>query len=62
MSDVMVSAEKVLDRLGREELQLKQLGLVNQAAGLRVAIVAIIKEVHEAKRGVASQASLEPSP
>lgn len=48
MSDVLLSSEKLLDRLGHEELELKKLGLVNQAAGVRVAIVLLIKETQAA--------------
>lgn len=45
MSDVLVSSQKLLDRLGHEELQLKKLGLVNQANGIRTAITILIREV-----------------
>jgi len=38
---------RILERLGREELELKRLGLVNHAAGVRAAIVAILKLVAE---------------
>lgn len=48
MSDVLLSSQKLLDRLGHEELALKKLGLVNQAAGLRVAITLLIKETQAA--------------
>ena len=47
MADNQLSARIVLDRLGHEELALKRLGLVNQAAGIRTAIVAILKLIHE---------------
>lgn len=49
MPDVLVSSQKLLDRLAREELHLKHLGLVNHAAGMRSAITLLIKEVLEAK-------------
>jgi len=49
MADVLLSSEKLMDLLGHEELILKQHGLVNHAAGLRVAIVLVIKEIHAAK-------------
>jgi hypothetical protein len=61
MSDVMVSSEKLLERLGREELQLKQHGLVNQAAGMRCAIVALIKEIHAARQPMDDEPPLEPA-
>lgn len=61
MADVLVSSEKLLDRLGHEELELKKLGLVNQAAGVRVAITLLIKEVLTVKEP-APPASLDPSP
>ena len=41
--DVLLSSQQILDRLGHEELELKKLGLVNHAAGVRTAIVAILK-------------------
>lgn len=47
MADVLLSSTLVLDRLGHEELALKQLGLVNHAAGVRAAIVALLKLVAE---------------
>lgn len=55
--DKPLSSERVLDRLGHEELKLKQLGLVNQAAGVRAAIVAILKLLAEQH----DPPSLEPS-
>lgn len=48
MSDVLISSQKLLDRLGHEELELKKLGMPNHAAGVRTAIVAVIKEVQAA--------------
>jgi hypothetical protein len=47
MPNVLLSSERVLDRLGHEELKLKQLGLVNHAAGIRTAIVAVLKLLSE---------------
>jgi hypothetical protein len=47
VSDTLLSSARILDRLGHEELKLKQLGLVNQAAGMRTAIVQILKLVSE---------------
>lgn len=47
MSATLLSSEVVLDRLGHEELKLKQMGLVNHAAGMRTAIVAILRLIHE---------------
>jgi hypothetical protein len=48
--DTQLSSERVLDRLGHEELKLKQLGMVNQAAGIRTAIVAVLKMIHEGEQ------------
>ena len=45
--DVQLSSERILDKLGHEELALKQLGLVNHAAGMRAAIVAVLKLISE---------------
>lgn len=45
--DKQLSIVLVLDRLGHEELKLKQLGLVNHAAGVRTAIVAVLKLISE---------------
>lgn len=47
--DILLSSEKLIDRLGHEELELKKLGLVNHAAGIRTAITLVIKEVLEQK-------------
>lgn len=47
--DVLLSSEKLLDRLGHEELELKKLGLVNHAAGVRKAIVILIRETQVAR-------------
>lgn len=58
--DLMLSAERLLDRLGHEVLQLKRLGLVNQAAGMQSAVAIVIKEIHAAKNPP-EQPSLEPS-
>lgn len=49
MPDVLLSSERLLERLGREELQMKHLGLVNHAEGIRTAIVALLKEVAEVR-------------
>lgn len=58
--DVLVSAERLLERLGREVLQLKRLGLVNQAAGMQTAVAIVIKEIH-AGRAPQESPPLEPS-
>lgn len=47
-----LTTERILDRLGHEELALKQLGLVNHAAGVRAAIVAILRMLSEAPRPI----------
>lgn len=49
MADSLLSAQRLLDRFGHEELELKKLGLMAQAAGMRVAITLLIKEVQAAK-------------
>lgn len=49
MSDVQLSSERILDRLGHEELRLKQLGMPNHAAGVRTAIVAVLRLAEEAR-------------
>jgi hypothetical protein len=54
-----LSSRAVLDRLGHEELKLKQLGLVNHAAGVRTAIVAVLKLIHE---GPPEPSPLDSSP
>jgi hypothetical protein len=56
--DALISSEKLLERLGREELELKRLGLVNHAAGVRTAITILIRETQTAKE---PPAPLEPS-
>lgn len=45
MSDVLVSCVHLLERLGKEEQQLKALGLHAQAAGIRSAITILLREV-----------------
>lgn len=49
MADVLVSSQKLFDMLGHEELELKKLGLVNHANGVRKAIVILIREVQAAR-------------
>jgi hypothetical protein len=44
MPDTLVSCVSLLERLAREEQQLKQLGLHAQAAGVRVAITILLRE------------------
>lgn len=44
MTDTLLSSMKLLDRLGREEQQMKFLGLHGHAAGLRAAITILIRE------------------
>lgn len=53
MADMLLSSHSLLDRLGREEQQMKRLGLHAQAAGVRAAIVILIK---------ATQATSDPPP
>jgi hypothetical protein len=49
MSDALLSAVRLLDRLAREEQQLKRLGLHAQAAGIRIAITILIREQEAGK-------------
>jgi ABC-type proline/glycine betaine transport system permease subunit len=60
MTDVLISSEQLLDRLGHEVLNLKRLGLVNQAQGMQSAVAMVIKAVHM-ERLPQEQPSLEPS-
>lgn len=53
--DVLLSSEKLLDRLAREEQQMKFLGLHGHAQGIRAAITILIRMAQE------SPPSLEPS-
>jgi hypothetical protein len=47
MKDVLLSSTAIIDRLSREEQQLKSLGLHAQAAGIRTAITAVIRLTQE---------------
>lgn len=49
MADALVSSEKLLERLGREEQQLKRLGLHGHAEGVRTAITILIRHVMAAQ-------------
>lgn len=49
MADALISSEKLLERLGREEQQMKLLGLHGHAAGIRVAITILIRETQAVK-------------
>lgn len=60
MTDILISSERLLDRLGHEVLQLKKLGLVNHAAGMQSAVALVIKEIHAAHVPPTPQ-PLEPS-
>jgi hypothetical protein len=60
MTDVLISSERLLDRLGHEVLQLKKLGLVNHAAGMQSAVALVIKEIHAAHLPPV-QPSMEPT-
>lgn len=51
MTPEQTFADKVLERLGHEELAMKRLGLVNHAAGIRTAIVAVLKLLAEQHPG-----------
>jgi len=57
--DAKTFAEKLRDRLCREEQQLKQHGLHAQAAGLRTAVTILIREL---QAGDEPPPPLEPSP
>lgn len=43
MADVLLSSQQLLERLGREEQQLKFLGLHGHAAGIRAAITIMLR-------------------
>lgn len=58
--DVMLSADRLVDLLGHKELQLKNLGQVNQANGLRYAIMIVLQEAREALAGGADAAGAPP--
>jgi hypothetical protein len=47
--DVLISSSQLLDRLGREEQQLKRLGLHAQAAGIRSAVSVLLRLSLETK-------------
>lgn len=49
MSEVQAFSAKLLERLGREEQQMKFLGLHGHAAGLRAAITILIRETQAVK-------------
>lgn len=49
MTDALLSSRVLIERLGREEQTMKSLGLHAQAAGVRAAIVILIKESLAAK-------------
>ena len=49
MSEVQSFSAKLLERLGREEQQMKFLGLHGHAAGLRAAITILIRETQAVK-------------
>ncbi len=56
--DKLLSSEKLLERLGKEEQQLKFLGLHGHAAGIRAAITLLLRMTEE---GPEAAPSLEPS-
>lgn len=58
MSDVQEFSNRVLDRLAREEQQMKFLGLHGHAAGIRAAITILIRLVES---GARKPESLDPS-
>lgn len=61
MSDVLISSEKLLERLGREEQQFRRLGLNAHAEGVRNAIVIVIRHTQLAKEAPPPAASFVPS-
>jgi hypothetical protein len=60
MPDKLVSTTQLLDKLCREEQQLKQLGLHAQAQGVRSAITALLRLTQEPDPGPQAQ-PLDPS-
>lgn len=43
MNEQNTFVSRILDRLAHEELEMKKLGMPNHAAGIRVAIVQVLK-------------------
>jgi hypothetical protein len=56
--DALISSEELLQRLGKEEQQMKFLGLYGHAAGIRAAITVLIRLVEAGKD---QPAPLDPS-
>lgn len=50
MADALVSSAQLLERLGREEQQMKFLGLHGHAAGVRAAITILIRQTQEQRQ------------
>jgi hypothetical protein len=59
--DTLVSSERLLDRLGREEQQLRKLGLHGHAEGVRNAITILLRHVDAAREQPEPPAPLDPS-
>jgi hypothetical protein len=59
--DVLISSERLLDRLGREEQQLRKLGLHGHAEGVRNAITILLRQVDAAREQPAEHGPLDPS-
>lgn len=49
MPDALISSEALLDRLAREEQQMKFLGLHGHAAGIRAAITILLRAAQAAQ-------------
>lgn len=61
MPDLLVSSNQLLDALAHEELRLKQNGLYAQAAGMRTAIVILIRLTQAAKAAAPQAPSTAPT-
>jgi hypothetical protein len=61
MADVLISSDRLLDRLAREEQQMKFLGLHGNAAGVRAAITILIRHTEEAKQPQPPAPSIDSS-
>jgi hypothetical protein len=57
MPAALLPTQQLVERLGREEQQLRKLGLHAQAAGIRTAITVLLRMADEP----AQQQSLDPS-
>jgi hypothetical protein len=62
MADVLVSCQNLLERLGREEQQLRRLGLHAQAEGVRSSIKILLRQSDATKQDTDPQPSEGDAP